>query len=312
MKIAIVGTGGVGGYFGSRLALAGHEVHFIARGAHLAAMNRDGLRVNSALGDMLVKPVKATSDPKTVGPVDVVLVAVKLWDTEAAAESVKPLVGPDTAVISLQNGVEKDEVLARFIDKRNHLGGVCYIAAAIGEPGVIEHSGKMARITFGEMDGKASPRALAFQKALTDAQVMVELSTDIQREIWEKFVFLVGLSSTTTLVRQPIGPIRADADLRAMLLETMRETVNVGIAKGVRLDPGYAQKRLEFCDTIPATMMSSMQVDLSRGNRLELDWLCGAVVRFGRDLKVPTPVNGVTYAALKLYAGGRAAVEAPK
>lgn len=306
----MIGTGGVGGYFGGRLAEAGCDVHFVARGAHLQALSQNGLQVKSPLGDMLIKPVKVTSDTASIGVVDVVLVAVKLWDTEAAASSLKPLIGPDTAVISLQNGVEKDTVLARFVDKRNLLGGICYIAASISAPGVIEHAGKMARVTFGEMDGGVTPRSAAFLKALVDANVMADLSKDIVREIWEKFVFLVGLSSTTALLRQPIGPIRTDPDTRQLLLETMRETVNVGIAKGVRLDPSYAEKRLEFCDTIPATMMSSMQVDLSRGNRLELDWLSGAVVRFGEEFNVPTPANRVTYAALKLYAAGKSSSDA--
>jgi 2-dehydropantoate 2-reductase len=304
MKIAIVGTGGVGGYFGARLAQSGSDVHFIARGRHLEAMRSEGLRVESPLGNMLIKPVSVTAEPETIGPVDLAIVAVKLWDTEAAARSLQPLIGPHTAVISLQNGVDKDAILARFVDKKNILGGLCYIAASIGGPGLIQHAGKMARITFGEFNRTRSERALAFLKALQDAGVTAELSDDIEREIWEKFVFLVGLSATTTLMRSAIGPIRSDADARALLLDTMDETVRVGIAKGVGLDPEYANKGLELCDGVPATMMSSMQVDLSRGNRLELDWLSGAVVRFGKALNVSTPVNRVTYGALKLHING--------
>jgi 2-dehydropantoate 2-reductase len=306
MKIAIVGTGGVGGYFGARLAQSGSDVHFIARGRHLEAMRSEGLRVESPLGDMLIKPVSVTAEPKTIGPVDLAIVAVKLWDTEAAARSLEPLIGPHTAVISLQNGVDKDAILARFVDKKNILGGLCYIAASIGGPGLIQHAGKMARITFGEFNRVRSERAVAFLKALQDAGVTAELSDDIERAIWEKFVFLVGLSATTTLMRSTIGPIRSDPDTRALLLDAMDETVRVGIAKGVGLDPQYANKGLELCDAVPATMMSSMQVDLSRGNRLELDWLSGAVVRFGKELKVSTPVNRVTYGALKLHINGTA------
>lgn len=306
MKIAIVGTGGVGGYFGARLARSGSDVHFIARGRHLEAMRSEGLRVESPLGNMLIKPVSVTAEPETIGPVDLAIVAVKLWDTEAAARSLEPLIGPHTAVISLQNGVDKDAILARFVDKKNILGGLCYIAASIGGPGLIQHAGKMARITFGEFNGTRSERALDFLKALQDAGVTAELSDDIEREIWEKFVFLVGLSATTTLMRSAIGPIRSDPDTRALLLDSMDETVRVGIAKGVGLDPTYANKGLELCDGVPATMMSSMQVDLSRGNRLELDWLSGAVVRFGKELKVSTPVNRVTYGALKLHINGTA------
>jgi 2-dehydropantoate 2-reductase len=306
MKIAIVGTGGVGGYFGARLAQSGSDVHFVARGRHLEAMRSEGLRVESPLGNMLIKPVSVSAEPKVIGPVDLAIVAVKLWDTEAAARSLEPLVGPHTAVVSLQNGVDKDAILARFVDKKNILGGLCYIAASIGGPGLIQHAGKMARITFGEFNGTRSPRALAFLKALQGAGVTAELSDDIEREIWEKFVFLVGLSATTTLMRSAIGPIRSDPDTRALLLDAMDETVRVGIAKGVGLDPRYANKGLELCDAVPATMMSSMQVDLSRGNRLELDWLSGAVVRFGTELQVSTPVNRAAYGALKLHINGTA------
>jgi 2-dehydropantoate 2-reductase len=304
MKIAIVGTGGVGGYFGARLARAGSDVHFIARGKHLDAMRRDGLRVESPLGNVVIQPVNATSDPASIGIVDVVIVAVKLWDTEAAARSLRPLVGPHTAVISLQNGVDKDEVLRRFIEPKNLMGGLCYIAASIGGPGLIQHAGKMARIKFGEFNRERTPRAEAFLQALHAAEVTAELSDDIEREIWEKFVFLIGLSATTTLLRTPIGPVRSDPDTRSLLRDTMDETVQVGIAKGVALERSYADKGLELCDAVPDTMMSSMQVDLSRGNRLELDWLSGAVMRFGRELRVPTPVNRVTYAALKLHSRG--------
>jgi 2-dehydropantoate 2-reductase len=306
MKIAIVGTGGVGGYFGARLAQAGEDVHFIARGKHLEAMRSEGLRVESPLGNVLIRPVRVTADPISIGTADVVLVAVKLWDTEAAARALRPLVGANTAVISLQNGVDKDEVLRRFIEPQNVVGGLCYIAASIGGPGLIQHAGKMARIKFGEFDGARTPRVEAFLKALHAAEVTAELSDDIGREIWEKFVFLIGLSATTALMRSSIGPIRSDPDTREVLLETMDETVRVGIAKGVSLDPKYAYKGLELCDAVPDTMKSSMQVDLSRGNRLELDWLSGAVLRFGRELDVPTPVNRVTYAALKLHAMGTA------
>jgi 2-dehydropantoate 2-reductase len=304
MKIAIVGTGGVGGYFGARLAGAGFEVHFIARGRHLEAMRREGLRVESPLGDMLIKPANATSDPASIGVADVVIVAVKLWDTEEAARSLRPLIGPETAVISLQNGVDKDAVLSRFVDRRNIVGGLCYIAASIGAPGVIQHAGKMARIKFGELTRARTTRAEEFLQALQKAKVTAELSDDIEREIWEKFVFLVGLSATTTLMRSPIGPIRSDPVTRALLLDMMDETVRVGIAKGVELDPNYAAKGMELCDAVPDTMMSSMQVDLSRGNRLELDWLSGAVVRFGKEFNVLTPVNRVTYGALKLHSNG--------
>lgn len=305
MKIAIVGAGGVGGYFGARLAESGCDVSFIARGEHLETMRKDGLSIRSPLGNLHLKSVQATSDPAAIGLADVVLVAVKLWDTETAARSLKPLVGPDTMVISLQNGVDKDAVLARYVAERNLLGGVCYIAASIAAPGVIEHANRLAKITFGEMDGQPTPRSLAFLEKLVGAQISADLSADIRREIWEKFVFLVGLSATTAVVRLPIGPIREDLVTRRLLLDAMQETVSVGLAKGVRLGQDYAVNRLEFCDTLPAAMTSSLQVDLARGNRLEIDWLSGAVMGYGRELRIPTPVNDVVYAALRLYRDGR-------
>ena len=304
MKIAIIGAGGVGGYFGARLAAAGCDVHFIARGAHLLAMQTAGLRIRSPLGDLLLPSVLACSEPSTVGKVDAVLLAVKLWDTEAVASSLQPLLAEHTGVISLQNGVEQDEVLARYIDKRHLVGGTCYIAASISEPGVITHAGTMARVTIGEMNGQISARCTALKEALDTANVAASLSTDIQRDRWEKFVFLVGLSATTTLLRLPIDPIRSDPDTRRLLCDVMQETVALAIAKGIRLDPAFADTRLEFCDSLPSTMATSMQFDLMHGNRLELEWLSGAVARLGVELGIPTPANRTTYAALKLHAAG--------
>lgn len=304
MKIAIVGAGGVGGYFGARLAAAGCDVRFIARGAHLAAMQNQGLRIRSPLGDLHVHPVHVTADPAALGTVDAVLVAVKLWDTEAVAACLKPLLAEHTAVISLQNGVEQDEVLARHIDKRHLVGGTCYIAASISEPGTITHAGTMARVTIGEINGQHSLRCNALLDVLNNANVSASLSTDIRRARWEKFVFLVGLSAATTLLRLPIGPIRSDPNARKLLFDAMQETVAVGVAKGIQLDHAYADERLAFCDSLPPTMVASMHFDLVHGNRLELEWLSGAVVRFGVELGIPTPVNETTYAALKLHAAG--------
>lgn len=308
MKIAIVGAGGVGGYFGARLAAAGEDVTFIARGAHLKAMQKEGLRVRSALGDLHLQPVKAVRDPAAVGPVDQVIIAVKLWSTEEAVESAKPLLlGPRTGVVSFQNGVDAVDILVRRLGRAHAMGGVAHIAAFIEAPGVIRHNGTLARLTFGELDGTASLRAKAFLEACTRAGIEACLSDDIQRAIWEKFVFLVGLSGMTSLTRLPIGPIREDPVTRELLRDVMNEVVAVARAKGIDLPRDTVDRQMRFTDGLPRDMVSSMLGDLRRGNRLEVPWLSGAVVRLGQEAGVPTPLNRAIYAALKLHADGAAA-----
>ncbi len=300
-----MGAGGIGGYFGGRLAEGGVDVAFIARGAHLAALRTDGLRIKSKLGDLHLPKVLATEDPRTLGRVDLVLLGVKLWDTEVAALAIAPLVSGETAVVSFQNGVEKDDVLRNVLGDAAVMGGVSYIAAAIAEPGVIAHNGTMQRLVFGEYDGRRSTRSEAFLEACQSAKIDAELSGDILRAIWEKFVFLVGLSGTTATMRAPIGPIRSNPQSRAFLLDVMREVVAVGRAKGVGLDADYAENRLAFCDTLPETMTSSMAVDMERENRLEIPWLSGGVVKFGAVVGAPTPLNRAIADILALHAEGR-------
>jgi len=306
MRIAIMGSGGVGGYFGARLALGGADVTFIARGAHLAAMRESGLRVESPLGAMQVARPKATDDPSAIGPVDLVLFSVKLWDTEDAARAIAPLIGPDTGVISFQNGVHKDDVLRSVLGEQAVMGGVSYIAATIGEPGLIRHVGSMQKLVFGEYDGRRSARAEAFLDACVRSGIEAELSAGIRRAIWEKFVFLAGLSGVTTSTRKPIGPIRSHPQTRTLLLDAMREVVAVGRAQGVDLAEDFPENRLAFCDGLPAEMTSSMHHDLERGNRLEVQWLSGDVAERGRALNLPVPVNRAIYDILALYANGSA------
>jgi 2-dehydropantoate 2-reductase len=305
MKIAIVGSGGVGGYFGARLAASGQDVTFIARGAHLQAMQKKGLKVISALGDLHLPEVKATSDTRVVGPVDVVMIAVKLWATEEAAASAKPLIGPNTAAVSFQNGVVAVDTLLPVLGKEHVMGGVANIAALIEEPGVIRHNGNMANLFFGELDGKPSPRAQALHVACKIANVQAELSSDINKAIWEKFVRLVTLSALTSLTRMPIGPIRSDPDTRALMEQVMQEVVAIGKSKGVKFDADLIADQMAKVDGYPATMIASMCGDLRRGNRLELPWLSGMVAKFGKELGIPTPANQFVYAALKLHANGR-------
>ena len=308
MKIAVMGSGGVGGFYGGRLANAGCEVHFVARGAHLAAMRDHGLTIeNKEQGDIHVAKVNVTEDPASLGVADVVIIAVKLKDTEAAALAVKPIVGPHTAVLSLQNGVIKDDILRKHYSASQIMGGVAYVATHVARPGVILQVGAMQRIVFGEYDGKRSARADALLAALLKAGINAELSDDIRRTLWEKYTFLVGLSGTTTTMRSTIGPIRSNPRTRAFLHELFKEVVAVGRAHGVALPADYADDRLKFGDSVPATMTSSMHHDLERGNPLEVEWLAGGVVTLGAAVGVPAPANRAVWDMLALYAEGRPA-----
>jgi len=305
MKIACMGSGGVGGYFGGRLLQGGHEVTFIARGRHLAAMKANGLRISSPHGDALLK-VRAVEQPLEIGgPVDVVMFGVKLWDTEGAAAQIEPIVGPDTQVIPFQNGVESIERLRRFFPEKSVMGGSAYIASRIAEPGVIEHIGQMARLQFGALVPSQRPAAEKFLAACKESKLNAEIAEDIVAANWEKFVFLVALSTATAASRAPLGVIRADPDLRWMMEQAMRETWAVGRARGVKLADDFVEKRMKFAETLPAEMKASMAHDLEAGNKLEAPWLCGAVARMAREAGLDAPVNRAVFAALKPFVDGR-------
>ena len=304
MRIAVMAAGAVGGYFGARLAAAGHDVFFIARGAHLEAMRKDGLRIESGHGDLHLPKPNVTDDPKSVGPVDIVLFAVKLWDTEKGAEAARPLIGPNTKVITLQNGVDSYERIAPIVGKEHAVPGVTYVVATVIRPGVIKQTGPFHSIICGAADGRPDAALQAFVDA-AKADIAISLSDNIERDRWQKFVFLTGTSGATSITRSSMGPILADPDMRALFRNIMAETLAVGRAKGVALDPGYVDERLSFADkNLLPGMKASMGNDLDRGNRLELDWLAGQVSRLGKELKVPTPVNDTVYAALKLFRMG--------
>jgi 2-dehydropantoate 2-reductase len=306
MRIAAMAAGAVGGYFGARMQAAGHEVIFIARGAHRAALEKDGLTVNSVNGDLHLPKVNVTDDPATIGPVDTVLFAVKLWDTEQAAELTKPLLGPNTRVITLQNGVDSYERIAPIVGKERAIPGVTYVATVIERPGVIKQTSQLQAIVCGTIDGRADAPLTAFVEAAKAARIPITLSDNIQRDRWHKFILLSATSGATAVTRSTVGPILADPDMRALFRAIMAETLAVGRAKGVALDPAFIDERLEFAEKkMPPGMKASMANDLDRGNRLELDWLAGAVSRLGRELKVPTPVNDTVYAALKPYRMGK-------
>ncbi len=306
MRIAIIGAGGVGGYFGARLQQAGEDVAFVARGAHLAALRRDGLTVESPLGDIHLPRVNVTGTAADIGQADIVLLCVKLWDMDAAVRAIAPLVGPDTGIISFQNGVQKDDVLRAAFGDMPVMGGIAQIGASIDRPGVIKHIGTMQRLVFGEYDGRPSARATALVDACRRGGIDAELGDDMRRIIWEKFVFLIGLSGATATMRATIGPIRSNPRTRAFLLDAMRETVAVGRALGVALPADYADLRLTFVDGLPGTMTSSMHHDLQRGKRLEVRWLAGVVVQLGERAGVPTPVNRAVWDVLALHAEGGA------
>jgi 2-dehydropantoate 2-reductase len=307
MKIAVFGAGGVGGYFGARLAAAGSTVTFIARGAHLAAMRRDGLRVFSAFGDLHLPKVQATDDPGAAGPADIVLFCVKLYDTESAGRRLKPLIGSDTAVVSLQNGVDSEDRLAAIVGPAHVAGGVAYISATIDAPGVIRHLNRQAKLVFGERDGKPTQRLEAFLAACQRAGFEASIASDIDRAIWEKFVFLASLAAATGVTRQPLGAILADPDLKAMFKTLMQEVVAVAKTKCRTLSPDIVEKSLAFGASLSPTMKASLCHDLERGNRIEVEGLMGAMVRLGQEAGVDTPAFRTIYAALKPYANGRPA-----
>jgi 2-dehydropantoate 2-reductase len=305
MKIAIMATGGVGGYFGARLAAAGEDVHFIARGQHLAALRANGLVLKSANGDLHLQPVSATDDPASIGTVDIVIFAVKQYDTESAAKLIKPVIGADTAAITLQNGMDKDERLRAVLGHDHVMDGAAYIAGArVASPGVITHVGKPARIIFGEADGSRSARGERFLAACKDAGIEATFSTEIAKELWAKFALLSAWTGVSSVLRQPAGEVAGDDNTRKLFADALTESVAIAKANGVDLGDDYLAKQRNFVDNVPPETKSSMQIDLEAGRRLELDWLSGAVARIGDELRVPTPTHHFIYAALKLYAGG--------
>lgn len=311
MRIAVMATGALGGYFGARMAAAGNDVSFIARGTNLEAIRSHGLKVESVLGDLHLPNPNVTDNPASIGPVDTVLFAVKLWDTEKAAKQALPLVGPNTRVITLQNGVDSAERLAPILGADNVVAGAAFIAAVMSAPGVVTHTSQFARMICGRIDGKPDAPLQAFADAAQAAGIEIALSDAINRERWQKFVFLIGLSGATAATRKPLGPILADPDTRAFFLSLMREVEAIGRANGVALPADFADDRMKFGESSPPTFKASLLHDLERGNRLELDWLAGKVLEFGRLLGVPTPANEAVYAVLKLHRMGKLASDIP-
>ena len=304
MRFAIVGAGGIGGGYGAALAKAGEDVTFIARGAHLAAMKDKGLRVEGGRGDTHVTPAQATDDPGTVGPVDVVLFCVKLWDVERAGEQIKPLVGKDTAVVTLQNGIDAHERLIPILGERAVMPGVANISAVIAEPGVIRQTGNLMRMVFGELDGAGSARGEALAATCARAGIDGVLSTAILTDLWMKFILLASNASMMALARLPIGHLRDDPDIAPYFVAAYEEVAAVGRAAGIALPDDAVERTLGFNRNAPAHLMASMGGDLLRGNRIELPWLSGKVIELGRKHGVPTPTHAFMYAMLKPYVLG--------
>lgn len=299
MRFAIMGSGGVGGYFGARLAQAGHEVTFIARGEHLAAMRREGLSVSSIEGDLHLNPVNATDDTREVGTVDTVLVAVKAWQVMEAAEAIHPLVGPETLVVPLENGVEAADILAETLGERHVLEGLCGILAWKAAPGHIKHAGVSPFVRFGERDNRKSQRCERLKAAFDAARgVTAEIPDNIQAAVWSKFLFICAMSGIGSITRASIGVTRRLPETRVMIQQVLAEIAAVARARGVALPEDAEARALGFIDALPEASTASMQRDIMAGRPSELASQNGAVVRLGREVGVDTPVNALIHAAL--------------
>ncbi|MBG05407.1 MAG: 2-dehydropantoate 2-reductase [Rhodospirillaceae bacterium] len=304
MKFAILGAGAVGGYFGARLAEAGEDVTFMARGAHLEAIRSTGLRIESENGDAHIHPAQASEDPAEVGPVDYVLFAVKLFQTEETAEFAKPLVGPNTTLVALQNGVECANVLSAVHGKEKVLNGTSYIAAVIAEPGLIRQTGTFASFAFGEQDGTMSDRGQRLKEAADKAGLNPTYSSNVESLVWMKFLLIATMSSITTSTRKPIGELRDDPDIRPVIVASLEESIAVGRAMGVDLPEDAMEQQLKRIADFPAAMVASMYHDLHANKPTELEWMSGAVRRFGKQCGIPTPTHDAFYAILKPYRDG--------
>jgi 2-dehydropantoate 2-reductase len=304
MRIAILGSGGVGGYFGGRLAAAGTDVTFIARGAHLAAMREHGLRIESPSGNMHIQHVSATDDPTSVGPVDIVFFTVKLYDTEGALASLPPLVGPETIVIPFQNGVDSVDVLTRRLGKQHVVGGTTYLTAVVAEPGLIRHTA-MERLIFGPVAGSPPPVLEELRDAGRHAGFDAILSKHILVDIWTKFARLSVFSAMTAVTRSPIGVLRADPELRALMETALHESIAVARGKQVPLLQSTFTDAMASFSGLPHEARSSMLEDLERGRRLELPWLSGAVVRIGEEVGVDAPTHRLMVSLLRPHVNGK-------
>lgn len=298
MRIAVFGVGGVGGYFGWRLARSGEDVVFIARGENLQALKNNGLTVETLDGESFTLPIRATDDSRAVGPVDVVLVGVKAWQVPEAAPALAPLMGPETFVVPFQNGVEAPSQLAAVLGTEHVFGGLCYIVSYLVEPGRIRHAGLEPYVAFGELDNQLTRRAQILQEAFTRAGVRAEIPRDIHAPMWEKFLFIATLSGLAAVARAPVGIIRSIPETRAILEELIGEVVAVARARRIDLKEDAAAATMALVDRLPAASTTSMQRDIMEGRPSELESQCGAVVRLGREVGQDAPLNSFIYGSL--------------
>ena len=304
MKFTVMGAGGVGGYFGARLAAAGHEVGFVARGRHLEAIRENGLAVRSGLGDIELRPARASDEPAALGPADCVLFTVKTYDCEAAAEVLLPALGGDTFVVPLLNGIEHIEVLRRILGRERILGGVAHISALIEAPGLIRHFDRLQILRIGEMDNVASTRVLALREACTAAGIECPVPNDIERELWQKVVMITTLAGANCLTRLPLGACRSNPATRTMMKSLIAESVAVARERGVSLPDDQEARTMAVLDKLPASMKASMLAALERGERLEVSSLNGAIDRLGRETGVDAPIHRAVHAALAPHENG--------
>ncbi len=299
MRVAVMGTGGVGGYFGGLLAKAGHDVTFIARGDHLRALQTQGLCVESIHGDFTIQPAQAVEDPAEIsGPVDLVLFTTKTWQIEEAAERIRTIVGPQTVVLPVQNGVDASERLTAVLGKEAVLGGTAHIVAFVGGPGLIQQKSEFRRITLGEINGPATPRVEAIGKALGEAGAQVEINPNIQKARWTKFVFIASFSGMGSVTRVPAGELMATPEAVVMLEQAMREIEALAKASGVDLDADVVEKTMAFCRSLAPSLTASMQRDIMEGRPSELESQNGYIAKRGAALGVPVPVNSFIYGVL--------------
>jgi 2-dehydropantoate 2-reductase len=298
MKIMIMGSGGVGGYYGALLARQGNDVTFIARGAHLEAIRANGLLVKSIFGDFRVYPAQATATPASAGTVDLVLFCTKTYSTDEAARALLPVISSQTAVLSLQNGVDACERIGKIVGEEHVLGGATWLSSAVEAPGVIKQVSQFRRVVIGELDGKRSERIQRIYQVLKETGITVEIADDIQKILWTKFVFIAAASSLGSLTRLPIGEYRGVPETRQMIVNLMREVEALARAQGIVLEEDVVQKSLDFIDASAPHIKASMQLDVENGRRTELESMVGVIGRKGRELGVPTPTADFVYASL--------------
>lgn len=298
MKIVVMGTGGTGGYYGGLLARQGHDVTFVARGAHLQAIQKNGLQVKSIFGDFTISPAKATDDPAQIGPVDLILFCTKTYDTDNAAQAIKPIIDKDVTVLSLQNGVDAVERIGKIVGMEHMIAGATWISSAVEAPGIIKQVSDFRRVVLGELDGRVTPRVQAVYTAFKATGAAVELSEHILRILWAKFVFISAASSFGSLTRLPMADYRSVPETRALIVKLMREVEALASAHNVKLDTDVVEKSLAFIDKAAPHIKASMQLDVEAGHRTEIESMIGIIGRQGRELGVPTPLADMIYAVL--------------